>query len=61
MMGLNGDAPLSSYRKMAILNGKEDPNFKTDLDKYVRTKIDSGEFSGYVDILSLFGDRFNGD
>lgn len=61
MMGLNGDAPLSSYRKMAILSGKEDPNFRSDLDKYIRSKIDSGEFCGYVDVLSLFGDRFNGD
>ncbi len=58
MMGLNGEAPLAGYRKMAILDGKEDPNFKNDMDKYIRNKIESGEMYGYVDVLSMFGDMF---
>lgn len=60
MMGLNGESPLSAYRKMAIQDGREDPEDKKNMDKYVYEKVMSGEFTGYIDVLSLFGNSFNG-
>lgn len=60
MMDLNGEAPFSAYRKMSIISGKEDVDFRQSLDKYIRTKIDSGELQGFVDVNALFGDMYFG-
>jgi len=61
MMGLNGEAPLSAYRKMAIYEGQEDPDFRIDLNKLIRKKMEAGELSGYVDVTQFFGSSFFGD
>ena len=61
MMGLNGSTPLSAYRKMAIYSGKEPTDTKSTLDKYIKDRINRGELTGYVDVMSFFGDTICGD
>lgn len=56
--GLNGDAPMIGYRKKAIEEGKEDPNFRSDLDKYIKRQYENGELSGVVDVNELLGTDF---
>jgi hypothetical protein len=56
MRGLNGEAPFSADRQVAVTTGVENPNLKSDMNKYIQREMLSGNLCGYVDVLAMFGD-----
>jgi len=55
---LNGDAPFAGVRRTSMERGREDPEFRNNLDKYIREKYLQGELMGEVNIHELLGCEF---
>jgi hypothetical protein len=58
METLSGDAPFRGYRIQAMEEKKEDPEFRNNLDKYIKEKYIAGELTGMINVRELLGSEF---